>query len=423
MIFRLLLSLIVAVPAMALTDLNVKGAGKLFPIAVPQLCQALGQSSAAKEVAEVISRDLYLSGIFEVLNSASYIEQPGKCGQDFAYSDWSVIGSEGLVKGEIVTRGDQISIKLYLHDVQRRQVVLGKEYNGEASFARQIAHKFANEILKYFTGKAGVFGSQIIFSTKIGRFKELSIVDMDGSNLRQLTELRSLSMSASWSPDGKRVVFSSFLNRTPDLFLLNLGSKRIEQITRDTSMELGAKFDRDGESILASRSSGADSDLVMLNLDGKVQGKLTSSNYAIDVSPTWSADHSKVAFCSNRGGGPQIYTMNRDGSEVKRISFVTSNYCTSPAWSPVENKIAFVCRADAGFQIFVVNADGSDPVQLTSVNNNEDPSWSPDGRYIAFASGRSIFSINIMLSDGSNITQITSGKISDTQPSWGPVPF
>ena len=102
------------------------------------------------------ARDLDLSGFFEVLNANTYIETPGKCDakEGLAYSDWSVIGAEGLVKGVVrPLGGDKILVQLYLHDVQRQQAVLGKEYQGDLAFASQIAHKFANEVMRFFYGE------------------------------------------------------------------------------------------------------------------------------------------------------------------------------------------------------------------------------------------------------------------------------
>ena len=64
---------------------------------------------------------------------------------------------------------------------------------------------------------------------------------------------------------------------------------------------------------------------------------------------------------------------------------------------------------------------GSNLRRLTqSPGDDEDPTWSPDGRYIVFASdreggGKQLF---IMTSDGRNITRITNGKGSYTNPDW-----
>ena len=407
------------------TDLSVRGSGRLFPIAVPQLCLQSGESNAVKEVPEVLSRDLDLSGYFEVLNSNSYIETPGKCSgsTDFAYSDWSVIGAEGLVKGVVSTEGSGLKIQLYLHDVLRRNVVLGKEYVGDPTQVRMIAHKFANEIMRFFTGEPGVFGTQIAFSSKVGRFKELFVMDMDGSNLRQVTNDKGLAISSSWDHTGSNLIYTSFRRRVPDLFLIDPSRRNVSQLTRGRELELGGKYSRDGSLILASRAEGRDSDIVLFNSDGTLYKRLTPRNGAIDVSPDWSPDERQISFVSNRSGGPQVYVMNKDGSNSRRISFVGSNYCTSPSWSPKGDKIAFVCRAERGFQIFSVNPDGSSALQLTSYGSNEDPDWSPNGRYIVFATtfGKgSTFHLAMMRNDGSNLRQLTTSRSGDYEPSWGP---
>jgi TolB protein len=117
--------------------------------------------------------------------------------------------------------------------------------------------------------------------------------------------------------------------------------------------------------------------------------------------------------------------MAADGSQIRRMSFVQSNYCTSPAWSPKGDRIAFVCRAEGRFQVFTARPDGSDALQLTSYGNNEDPIWAPNASLIAFATtfgGGDVYQIAIMRPDGSNLRQITKGRISSSQPTWGPVP-
>jgi TolB protein len=307
-------------------------------------------------------------------------------------------------------------------DVQKQTVVLAKEYQGDSEQARMVAHRFANDIMKYYTGFPGVFGTEIAFSSRVGRFKELFVMEMDGSHVRQLTNERGLAMSASWDPEGGRLVYTSFRNRIPDLFIMNVASKSSRQVTRTTELEIGGHF-VGSDQLLASRTEGGESDIVLLTTDGKVQRRLTPPNRAIDVSPVPSPNGSEVIFCSNRGGGPQIYRMGIDGSNPRRISFVNSTYCTSPAWSPTGDKISFVCRADGNFQLFVADPDGGNVLQLTSSGSNEDPDFSPDGRYVTFSSTYfgGGYNIAIMRTDGTSIKQVSTSRGGDFEPTWGPL--
>lgn len=412
--------------ALGQTDLYVRGAGRLIPLATPRLCLESGDKGADAEIPSIISKDLDLSGYFEVLDPKSYIETPGKCGapESTTFSDWSVIGTEGLVKGKIsVESGGRVRAQMYLIDVQKQTVVLAKQYDGDTSQTKLIAHKFANEVMKYYTGFPGVFGTQIAFSSRVGRFKELFVAEMDGSNLRQLTNERGLALSPAWSPSGTKLVYTSYRNRVPDLFIIDTNSKTVRQITHTTELEVGAHFLNEDQ-IVFSRTEGTDSDILVINTDGSGLRRLTPPNRAIDVSSVPSPDGSQIVFCSNRGGGPQIYVMGSDGSNPHRVSFGASNECTSPTWSPAGDKIAFVCRVDGGLNILVSDPDGSNAVQLTSSGKNEDPEFSPDGRYLTFATTQfgGVFSIAIMRTDGMSMKQVTSSRGGDYEPAWGPMP-
>jgi TolB protein len=409
----------------AQTRLSVTGAGQLYPIALPQLCIDGGSQEVSKLVPEVMTRDLSLSGYFNVVNSNAHIEAPGKCTQPnaFAYSDWSVIGVDGLVRGVVVPSGrGNVKVQMYLHDVQLRKVVLGKEYEGDVTQARMMAHKFANEIMKFFTGEEGIFGTQIAYVGRVGRFKELFVMDMDGSNVRQVTQDRGLALSPSWDPAGTRLIYTNYRERQPDVFVTDVASRRVTRVTSNPQLEVGPAFSKDGRGILMSVSAGRNSDIVMTDMRGNIIKRLTPDNGAIDVSADTSPDGGQIVFNSNRSGGPQIYTMSSSGGGATRVSFAESNYCTSPVWSPKGDKIAYVCRADGSFNVFTSRPDGSDAFQLTSSGNNEDPSWSPDGNYLAFSStasggGKKLAMIK---ADGSNYQVISGGRTEESAPSWGP---
>jgi TolB protein len=427
------LSLAFFSPLQAQTTVVVSNPQRQSPIALPQLCLRGENAHAAREIPRVMAKDLDLSGYFEVLNPAAYLDDnnTGCTSGDVAkYDDWATIRAEWLVKGVIESQGQQVRLKLFLHDVPSRKAVVGKEYSGTVADIANIAHKFANEVMKFVTGKEGPFGSRIVFSSRIGRFKDLFVMDMDGSNVRQLTKERGLALSPAWDKAGEKILFTSYRQRIPDLFMLDLAKGTTTQITKGPALEVGGTFTPPGTSILTSITESNDSSLVEIDFSGRKRRTLTPRNGAIDVSPDISPDGRYVAFCSDRAGGPQIYVMESGGGPATRVSFVSSRYCTSPAWSPDGDRIAFVCRADGGFQLFLANPDGSSPLQLTSGGDNEDPTWSPDGRYVAFASTfgkKAGFNLALMRVarnlEGSNFRQISFTRGDDSQPDWGPLPW
>ncbi|MCB0323851.1 MAG: PD40 domain-containing protein [Bdellovibrionales bacterium] len=416
--------LLVSAEARAQTDIRISGAQAGFPVAVPQLCNAGDAGEIATKIPEIISRNLQISGLFKVLNPATFVETPGKCvgPEGVAFSDWTVVGAEGLVRGEVTRQGEQVSVTMYLHDVQQQRTVVGKRYSAEVSDFAKVAHRFSNEILKYFTGEMGIFGTKLVFVSKVGRFKELFSMELDGSNIRQLTQDRGLALSPAWSPSGDRLVYTSYRTRSPELYLLTPRGGEPKRVTKRPGLELGAEFMPDGASLISASSLSGVTKIALFDLQGRLIRRLTEGS-SIDVSPSLSPDGSKVAYTSNRAGGPQIYVIPTSGGRPTRISFTDSNYCTSPAWSPKGDKIAFVCRR-GGNQLFIAGADGSQPAQLTFAGDNEDPAWSPDGRFIAFSSNfgrggpRNIAILSLL---GGTPTQITFSKAEDSAPAWSPV--
>lgn len=401
-----------------------QASGRQYPVAIPQLCDAGAGSEAARKIAEVITKDLQITGLFKIINPNSFVESPGKCSEPdrVAYSDWSVIGAEGLVRGDIRGGADGVDVRMFLHDVQQQKAVIGKRYSASGGDLNGIAHKFANEIVKFFTGEPGIFGTRIAYVSKVGRFKEIFVMDLDGSNVRQLTRDKGLAMSPSWSPNGDKIVYTSYRSRKPELYTISPDGGEPRQITERQGLEIGAKFSKDGRTLVTSAAIAGVSKIAILDLEGRLVKRLTGGD-SLDVSPSLSPDGRRVVFCSNRAGGPQIYVMSIDGEPATRVSFANSNYCTSPSWSPKGDKIAFVCRA-GGNQLFVANPDGSQTTQLTFAGDNEDPNWSPDGRFIAISSngggGPRNIAIYSLLAKGAPATKITFSRSEDGQPSWSP---
>ena len=164
--------------------------------------------------------------------------------------------------------------------------------------------------------------------------------------------------------------------------------------------------------------------------------KLPDFSPVYDSSPVWSPDGTKIAFISNRDYLLSLYVMNADGSNARLVADKPLEPA-EPAWSPDGGKIAFTAgvRASVGMSkpstdIYVLNVDGSGLTQLTrDSGSNSSPSWSPDGKQIAFANnrdGNGESRIWIMNADGSNQRILpNSQNASGTgfyggQPAWSP---
>jgi len=219
-----------------------------YPLAVSPL-KNLGPGEdggrLSEGMADTIVRDLELSGWFRILDRSAYIEDPQKSGivaGDFDFGDWSVIGAEGLVKGGFHLQGEELTVELRLFDVYQGKQIVGKRYAGKAKDFRRIAHRFADEIIFQFTGIEGVFNTRIAFvSNGGGRFKEIYISHLDGSDKVQVTNNRTINLSPTWTPDGRAILYTSYKEGTPSLYLFDFFNGKELKFSSRTGLNLGGK--------------------------------------------------------------------------------------------------------------------------------------------------------------------------------------
>ena len=407
---------------------EIVGQGGLkFPIAVSPL-KNLGATAdvgkLSEGIADTIVYDLDLSGWFKVLDRAAYIENPQKSGValgSFDFKDWSTIGAEGLVKGGFTIQGDEVTVELRLFDVFQNKERVGKRYVGRVKDYRRIAHKFADEIINQFTGIPGIFNTRIAYvSTSGGRFKEIHIAHLDGSEKFQLTNNHTINLSPSWTADGKSVLYTSYKDRNSSLYLFELYNGKETKIVPRNGRYLGGKASPDGQFIAATVETAGNSNIILLDRNGNVIRSLTDSP-GIEVSPAWSPDSKQLVFVSDRSGSPQIYIFDMASNKSRRLTY-SGNYNTSPEWSPRGDRVAYTGRVGNRFAIFTIGVDGGEPRKLTAESaDSEDPTWSPDGRFIAFSSNRAgKYHLYVMQASGENQRRLTGSGGDDTKPSWSP---
>lgn len=176
-----------------------------------------------------------------------------------------------------------------------------------------------------------------------------------------------------------------------------------------------------------------------ISFDGSNQANLTKDSKTNNTFPRFTLDGKHIIFRSTRAGSKNIYIMNSDGSNVKRLTFDNS-VDTMPAVSPQGDKIIFSsARNGENYRIYMLDLkeDGSFGMltKLTAGPGADvHPTFSPDGKWIAYASERGglkdetplnpIFSpqpygdVYIMRLSDKKIVPITDNKWEDSLPFW-----
>jgi TolB protein len=393
-----------------------------FPIAVSPLKGGGGGARDGTAFADIVARDLDLSGFFKVIDRAAYIENAESSGvtsDTIDFQDWKTIGALALVKGAIDRGAEGVVIEARLFDVVEGKQLAGKRYRAGEGDVRRIAHRFADEIMLALTGERGPFDSRITFaSRRDGRFKEIWAMSLDGGDLRPVTRERMIALSPSWSTDARSLLFTSYRTGNPSLFSTDLGGGTPRLISSQRGLNLGGRWSPGGRAIAVALENGGQTDIALLDPQGQLIRWITRDR-ALDVSPSWSPDGRNLVFCSDRAGGPQIYAVSADGGPVRRVTY-QGNYNTSPSWSPKGDRIAYASRMGKRFQVYTVDAGGAEAKQVTSSGgDNEDPQWSPDGRYLIFSSTREGRGA-IYFSDASGAHQkrLTPSGGDDSTPAW-----
>ena len=255
-------------------------------------------------------------------------------------------------------------------------------------------------------------------------FWSIYVMSSDGSNRTILTQGQSGFLSPpSWSSDGSRLAFVSDRSGSMDVWVMDIDGSNLVNLTDEEAKDHSPAWSPDGQWIaFASLRDALYWELYVMRPDGSDVQRLTWWEDASDLSPSWSPDGTRLAFSSKRDGNWEIYTMDRDGSNLVRLTDHPADD-TNPAWSPDGSRIAFESQREGYAEIFVMAVIGGEPTNISNApfSSEHGPTWSPDGGRIAFYSDRDgEWDIYVMGSDGSDVIKLTGDNTNDQVPAWRP---
>ena len=207
----------------------------------------------------------------------------------------------------------------------------------------------------------------------------------------QLSDQAGPEYFPSLSPDGKSFVYAGFASGNWDIYLQRVGGKNPINLTKDTPLDdTHPAFSPDGERI-AFRSERDGGGIFVMGATGESSKRLTD----FGNNPAWSPDGKEIACADEGPVNPAV--RGNPNSRVWAVNVVTGGRrqvtkedAIQPHWSPHGSRIAYGGRRNAAQRdIWTIPAGGGEPTEVTNDQAIEgSPVWSPDGKYLYFASDR-----------------------------------
>lgn len=267
-------------------------------------------------------------------------------------------------------------------------------------------------------------GSRIVMTVN----DDVVLARPDGEGAEVVASSPEIDWYPRFSPDGRFLVFESARSSFRDLYRLEVTTGELVRLTDDPEGNFDAAWSPDGRRLAFASSRAGQLDVWVMNADGSAPRRLT--RHAGDsIKPRWSPSGRYIAFISARDGKDDLYVVTPDGSRVTKLSPDapkkgrpwSAPHVSRFEWHPREDRIVYAARPPRGAgQIHVVDVPSGRSRRLSSPEHDDrEPTWSPDGAHVAFAShvegGSEIF---VMRAEGDRRTRLTDTRGRAWLPRW-----
>ncbi len=235
-------------------------------------------------------------------------------------------------------------------------------------------------------------GLRLVFESDRDGGWNLYLAERSGSEPGRLTTTATINRYPAWDPSGRRLVYQSNPGGDPDLYILDIETGETRMLQKIEGEELFPTWSPDGNWIAFTLSVHERFELYRIREDGSDLAPIRPGA-GQNLWPRWSPDGTRLAFFSRAGddeGDDDLYVLNLADGTVNRVTRKPGHdFC--PAWAPDGTQLVAVSIDPDGLRwLRVFDLEGAVVHQLAGgMYRVTEPSWSPDGRWIAYAARRS----------------------------------
>ena len=257
---------------------------------------------------------------------------------------------------------------------------------------------------------------KITYSSHDGNDWEIYVLNVATGEIAQITDNQFDDSSPSWSPRGDRIIYESNAKGNVDIFAINLEDEKVTQLTDHPTEDSEPVYSPNGDLIAFSSFRTGDPQIFLMDADGSDKRQLTLQGR--NEMANWSPDGSKLVYHSNWAGHWEVHIIGKDGSnmwspthspdeeEYGKWNSKTGKYIGVPSFSPNGKEVIFHAAPEkVTFGIYRIDLETLDIREVINTPDNESfPSWSPDGRFIAFRYRQNNeWGLYLIEPDGSNL--------------------
>ncbi|MBI3876999.1 MAG: PD40 domain-containing protein [Verrucomicrobia bacterium] len=213
-----------------------------------------------------------------------------------------------------------------------------------------------------------------------------------------------------------RIAFVVGSGENSEIYVADYDGHNAKQVTSDKTITAAPCLARNGASLFYTSYLLNHPDIFSIDL---TTGKRTAvaRHPGLNTSAAVSPDGQRVAMILSKNGSPDVYVANADGTGLLQLTKTREDE-SSPCWSPDGRWICFATKIDGRRTLAKVPASGGamQRVATSGVPSPSEPDWSPDGKTIVFTAQTGSFNLCTVPAEGGEATVLVSGE----DPSWAP---